>query len=72
MEGYFHLVDSNPRECTVIIDNNVQSRESKSTNKRATIDVEMYPVNHASRGEKLGEFMFEVLRATVFHWVLGC
>ncbi|KAF9318154.1 hypothetical protein BG003_011714 [Podila horticola] len=59
MEGYFHLVDSNPRECTVIIDNNVQSRESKSTNKRATIDVEMYPVNHASRGEKLGEFMFE-------------
>ncbi|KAF9390034.1 hypothetical protein CPC16_005366 [Podila verticillata] len=59
IEGYFHLVDSNPRECTVIIDNNVQSREANSTNKLTTIAVEMYPVNHASRGEKLGEFMFE-------------
>jgi len=60
-EGYFHLVDSNPRECTVIIDNNIQSREVNSTNTLTMIEVEMYPVNHASRGEKLGEFMFEVI-----------
>ncbi|KAG0359110.1 hypothetical protein BG005_001339 [Podila minutissima] len=59
IEGYLHLVDSNPRECTVIIDNNLQSRVSNATIKRAMIEVEMYPVNHASRSEKLGEFMFE-------------
>lgn len=61
MEGYFHLVDPNPRECIVIIDNNIQSREVNSTNTLTMIEVEMYPVNHASRGEKLGEFMFEVI-----------
>ncbi|KAG0075450.1 hypothetical protein BGZ92_002884 [Podila epicladia] len=59
MEGYLHLVDSNPRECTVIIDNNLQSRESNPI-KQTMIEVEMHPVNHASRSEKLGEFMFEL------------
>lgn len=45
----------------MIIDNNVQSHEANPANKLTTIEVEMYPVNHASRGEKLGEFMFEVI-----------
>ncbi|KAG0018600.1 hypothetical protein BGZ80_006982 [Entomortierella chlamydospora] len=59
LEGYFHIVDANPRECKVIIDNEVHSRMGSSSCTLETIEIDMYPVNHASRGEKMGEFMFE-------------
>ncbi|KAF9421331.1 hypothetical protein BGZ94_008857 [Podila epigama] len=62
LEGYFHMMCPNARECTVIIDNNVQSRSAGSgdaNSKLVEINVEMYPVNHANRNEKLGEFVFE-------------
>ncbi|KAG0341541.1 hypothetical protein BG004_005997 [Podila humilis] len=59
VQGYFHMTDTNPRECTVIIDNNIQSRDDSLSTKVKSIEIEMYPVNHASRSEKIGEFMFE-------------
>ncbi|KAF9434382.1 hypothetical protein BGZ76_008112 [Entomortierella beljakovae] len=60
IEGYFHIMDSNPRECKVIIDNEVHSRMGNSAAATLeTIEIDMYPVNHTNRGEKMGEFMFE-------------
>ncbi|KAF9350485.1 hypothetical protein BGX26_011343 [Mortierella sp. AD094] len=59
LEGYFHIVDVNPRECKVIVDNEVHSRMGSSSSPLETIEIDMHPVNHASRGEKMGEFMFE-------------
>ncbi|KAK3817319.1 MAG: hypothetical protein J3Q66DRAFT_400629 [Benniella sp.] len=59
LEGYFHIMDTGSRECKVIIDNDVHSRMGTSSNLLETIEIDMHPVSHASRGEKLGEFMFE-------------
>lgn len=60
LEGYFHIMDTGSRECKVIIDNDVHSRMGTSSNTLETIEIDMHPVSHTSRGEKLGEFMFEV------------
>ncbi|KAG0208511.1 hypothetical protein BGX28_000565 [Mortierella sp. GBA30] len=57
--GYFHIVDINSRECKVIVDNEVHSRSGSAASKLETIEIEMHPVNHATRGEKIGEFLFE-------------
>ncbi|KAF9208703.1 hypothetical protein BGZ49_007887 [Haplosporangium sp. Z 27] len=59
LEGYFHIVDVNPRECKVIIDNEVHLRTGNSSSTLEAIEIEMHPVNHSSRSEKMGEFMFE-------------
>ncbi|KAI1308431.1 hypothetical protein EDD11_004282 [Mortierella claussenii] len=82
VEGYFHIVDTNARECRVIVDNEVHSRtgtrrqangsgNSSGGAARAleTIEIDMHPVNHTSRSEKLGEFMFECARFIQSH---GC
>ncbi|KAF9900988.1 hypothetical protein EC991_006630 [Linnemannia zychae] len=55
VEGYFHMADMGTRECKVIIDNEVHTRAGGLE----TINIDMFTVNHASRGEKIGEFMFE-------------
>lgn len=52
-------MDTNSRECKVIIDNDVHSSTGNSS-KLEMIEIDMYPVSHTNRGEKLGEFMFEV------------
>ncbi|ORZ26505.1 hypothetical protein BCR41DRAFT_224405 [Lobosporangium transversale] len=57
------------RECRVIVDNDVHSRTGSSSSTLETIVIDMYPVNHASRGEKIGEFMFECARFIQAH---GC
>ncbi|KAG0253824.1 hypothetical protein BG011_006135 [Mortierella polycephala] len=59
IDGYFHIVDTSARECRVIVDNEVHSRTGNTTSKLETIEIDMYPVSHANRGEKTGEFMFE-------------
>ncbi|KAG0202446.1 hypothetical protein BGX33_009708 [Mortierella sp. NVP41] len=60
-EGYFHVADMGTRECKVIVDNEVHSQNPNSGGLE-TIQIEMFTVNHASRGEKIGEFMFEANR----------
>ena len=72
LEGYFHIVDMNSRECKVIIDNEVHSRTTRdSQSPLETIAIDMHPVSHTSRSEKIGEFMFEVLlRYSRFSWSL--
>lgn len=61
MEGYFHVADMGTRECKVIVDNEVHTRAGGAgSGGLETIQIEMFTVNHATRGEKLGEFMFEV------------
>ncbi|KAF9952618.1 hypothetical protein BGZ72_006045 [Mortierella alpina] len=57
--GYFHVVDMTSRECKVIVDNEVHSRSGSASSKLETIDIEMHVVNHATRGEKTGAFLFE-------------
>ncbi|KAF9895958.1 hypothetical protein BX616_008455, partial [Lobosporangium transversale] len=69
LEGSFHIVDMSTRECRVIVDNDVHSRTGSSSSTLETIVIDMYPVNHASRGEKIGEFMFECARFIQAH---GC
>ncbi|KAI7822156.1 hypothetical protein BC939DRAFT_529627 [Gamsiella multidivaricata] len=69
LEGYFHIVDTNPRECKLIVDNDVHSRTGSSQSALETIEIEMFPVNHATRGEKLSEFMFE---CTKYIQARGC
>ncbi|KAF9184677.1 hypothetical protein BGZ51_008644 [Haplosporangium sp. Z 767] len=59
IDGYFHIMDMSARECKVIVDNEVHSRTGNTTNKLETIEIDMYPVSHANRGEKIGAFMFE-------------
>ncbi|KAF8941108.1 hypothetical protein BGZ58_002214 [Dissophora ornata] len=60
LEGYFHIVDMNSRECKVIVDNEVHSRTaSNSQSPLETIAIDMHPVSHTGRSEKIGEFMFE-------------
>ncbi|KAF9097315.1 hypothetical protein BGX29_008142 [Mortierella sp. GBA35] len=61
-EGYFHVADMGTRECKVIVDNEVHSQNPNSGGLE-TIQIEMFTVNHASRGEKIGEFMFEATDA---------
>ncbi|KAF9109250.1 hypothetical protein BGX27_007826 [Mortierella sp. AM989] len=69
LEGYFHIVDVNPRECKVIVDNEVHSRMGNNPSPLETIEIDMHPVNHSSRGEKMGEFMFE---CASYLQVCGC
>ncbi|KAG0372729.1 hypothetical protein BGX24_012652 [Mortierella sp. AD032] len=58
--GYFHVADMGTRECKVIVDNEVHTQAGgASVGGLETIKIEMFAVNHASRGEKIGEFMFE-------------
>ncbi|KAG0303904.1 hypothetical protein BGZ97_001699 [Linnemannia gamsii] len=60
VEGYFHVADMGSRECKVIVDNEVHTQAGGAgSDGLETIQIEMYTVNHATRGEKLGEFMFE-------------
>ncbi|KAF9922740.1 hypothetical protein FBU30_007137 [Linnemannia zychae] len=61
VQGYFHITDMSARECKVIVDNEVHNHAGGTTGASSleTIQIEMYPVSHTSRGEKLGEFMFE-------------
>ncbi|KAK5808196.1 hypothetical protein F5H01DRAFT_353475 [Linnemannia elongata] len=60
VEGYFHVADMGARECKVIVDNEVHTQAGgASSDSLETIQIEMFTVNHATRGEKLGEFMFE-------------
>ncbi|KAF9984292.1 hypothetical protein BGZ65_000704 [Modicella reniformis] len=59
LDGHFHVMDTSSRECKVVIDNEVHSRTGTSSSSLETIEIDMHPVSHASRGEKLGEFMFE-------------
>ncbi|KAF9545114.1 hypothetical protein EC957_011269 [Mortierella hygrophila] len=60
VEGYFHVADMGTRECKVIVDNEVHTQASGAgSGGLETIQIEMFTVNHATRGEKLGEFMFE-------------
>jgi hypothetical protein len=55
------------RECKVIVDNEVHTQAGGAgSDGLETIQIEMYTVNHATRGEKLGEFMFEVLVISPF------
>ncbi|KAG0297149.1 hypothetical protein BGZ96_007510 [Linnemannia gamsii] len=64
VEGYFHIADMGTRECKVIVDNEVHTQVGGvGSDGLETIQIEMYTVNHATRGEKLGEFMFEVVVA---------
>ncbi|KAF9286928.1 hypothetical protein BGZ68_002414 [Mortierella alpina] len=65
LEGYFHIVDMSSRECKVIVDNEVHSRSSSNSSKLETIDIEMHVVNHATRGEKTGAFLFEARGCTL-------
>lgn len=60
LQGLFHIVDMSSRECKVIVDNEVHSRTGSSQSSLETIEIDMYPVNHASRSEKTTDFMFEV------------
>ncbi|KAG9320432.1 hypothetical protein KVV02_002527 [Mortierella alpina] len=69
LEGYFHVVDMSSRECKVIVDNEVHSRSGSTSSKLETIDIEMHVVNHATRGDKTGVFLFEC--ATYFQ-AHGC
>ncbi|KAF9137145.1 hypothetical protein BG015_002822 [Linnemannia schmuckeri] len=60
VEGYFHVVDMGTRECKVIVDNEVHTQTGGAgSGGLETIQIEMFTVNHATRGEKLGEFLFE-------------
>ncbi|KAG0279508.1 hypothetical protein BGZ95_001024 [Linnemannia exigua] len=60
VEGYFHVADMGTRECKVIVDNEVHTQAGGAgTGGLETIKIEMFAVNHASRGEKIGEFIFE-------------
>ncbi|CAO3572449.1 unnamed protein product [Mortierella alpina] len=69
LEGYFHIVDMSSRECKVVVDNEIHSRSGSASSKLETIDIEMHVVNHATRGDKIGEFLFEC--ATYFQ-AHGC
>ncbi|KAG0055246.1 hypothetical protein BGZ83_009178 [Gryganskiella cystojenkinii] len=60
VNGFFHIVDTNARECKVIIDNDVHSRTgSNNASQLEMIEIDMFVVSHSSRGDKMGEFMFE-------------
>ncbi|KAI8349594.1 hypothetical protein B0O80DRAFT_489475 [Mortierella sp. GBAus27b] len=59
LEGHFHVMDAGARECKVIVDHDVHSRTGTSSSSLETIEIDMHPVSHANRGEKLGVFMFE-------------
>ncbi|GJJ70598.1 hypothetical protein EMPS_02947 [Entomortierella parvispora] len=68
IDGYFHIVDTNTRECKVIVDNDIHSNMD-NTNQLEMIEIDMYPVSHSNRGEKLGDFMFECAKFIQVH---GC
>ncbi|KAF9985038.1 hypothetical protein BGZ75_003399 [Mortierella antarctica] len=65
LEGYFHVVDMSSRECKVIVDNEVHSRSGSTSSKLETIDIQMHVVNHATRGDKTGAFLFEAHGCTL-------
>ncbi|KAG0305275.1 hypothetical protein BGZ98_004374 [Dissophora globulifera] len=69
VQGLFHIVEVSSRECKVVVDNEVHSRTGSNQGSLETIDIDMHPVNHASRGEKTSEFMFECAAFVQSH---GC
>ncbi|KAF9582254.1 hypothetical protein BGW38_000442 [Lunasporangiospora selenospora] len=74
LDGLFHVVENNARECRIIVDNDLHSRTTTSGGalaKLETIEIDLYPISHSSRNTKMGDFMFEARGCYLGQPILG-